>query len=293
MFNQLKSFKSLTLSEYLFICQAVSAMSNKGVKVINAFFKHAYQGQWHLACYRYQYRGNVMLPCSPHKEEYINNESDLIREGNEIVGVRASLYSNDGAYLIYDGFWKDHKFHGTGTHYPDSKECYEGMFVNGQRDGWGEEFDSNGVRRFEGQFKNGKKEGRCTIFYNNGLPMFKGSIKPANNEDGYIKEGNDCEEYNSSGFLLYRGRYKDNQRYGEGEVYRSPHYVQEVAYYGEYNSGVGVISYQYIPNCNLEDITAGDKVNFIYDKVNRKDTRDENTKLFAPLLEDKAYFCRR
>lgn len=316
LFNQLINFRSLTLSEYLFLCQAVSAMADKGAKVILAFFKHAYQGQWHLACYRYQYQGKDHLPCLPRKEEYINDESDLIREGNEIVGVRATLFTDDGKRKLYEGFWKDHKYHGTGTLYYESIEYqdqfenkpnylqqrvksavsyFKGTFVNGQPHGWGEEYDTHNYKLFEGHFVNGKKDGICTIYYNDGVPQYKGRIIKADNEEGYIKEGTDCEEYDKYGYLLYRGIYQNNKRHAEGEKYLSPHYVQDVWDYGEHNRSTDCsrLRYQYIPDCNLESVTAGKVVNFTYDKTAVKELRDDRTGIFTPLLEKKAYFCRR
>ena len=64
---------------------------------------------------------------------------------------------------LYDGEWKDGKFHGRGKEfYPDGTLEFEGEFKEGLRDGYGKAYLHDGKLIYEGKWKNGEQEGDKT-----------------------------------------------------------------------------------------------------------------------------------
>ena len=69
---------------------------------------------------------------------------------------------------------------------------FEGEYLNGKRNGKGEEYYKNGKLKFEGGYLNGKRNGKGKKFYENGKLKFEGEYLNGNklNGKGYNSEGN-------------------------------------------------------------------------------------------------------
>ena len=63
---------------------------------------------------------------------------------------------------------------------------YEGEYLNGERNGKGKEYYSNGQLKFEGEYLNGKREGKGKEYYKDGTLKFEGEYHDGKNE--YVKE---------------------------------------------------------------------------------------------------------
>ena len=324
MYRNVIQFDSLTFIEFAYLCQACSRMGSINVKFIRAFFTHFYNRQWRKASYRCTQPDSFLTHL--HDEEFITREEDVIWKGDEIECIRVSEYSVDGSRLLYEGMWKNKKYHGHGTLFIDSVQynsaftkqpielnyefasVYKGEFENGKLNGWGTLYDAQGLLLSEGDFVDNRRHGRCSL-YRNGNLVFRGMIQNTLIQDAKedwfensrfksdisrveMLYGDQVEEYNHFGLLTYRGSYRNNQPYGEGFVYRSPHYLQEVRNYGDLNRDEnGAIQYQSIPDCRLEDVFEDGRICFTYEQANMKPLVDPLTKVLTPFLESKAYLC--
>ena len=81
-------------------------------------------------------------------------------------------YYEEGA-LMYEGLWESNFFNGKGTTYYESgKKKYTGNFVEGNQDGFGEEYHyENGNLKYRGMFLNNKEFLKGTYYTYEGLPV--------------------------------------------------------------------------------------------------------------------------
>ena len=95
---------------------------------------------------------------------------------------------------------------------------FEGIYLNGERNGKGKEYDYEGRLDFEGEYLNGEKNGKGKKYYENGKLILEGEYK--NGElNGKVKE------YDENGKLEFEGEYvygkkwkgKENGGYFQGE----------------------------------------------------------------------------
>ena len=92
---------------------------------------------------------------------------------------------------------------------------YEGEYINGERNGYGKEYDSyNGNLIYVGEYLNGKKNGYGKEYSYNGSLIFEGEYLNGK-KHGYGKE------YSYNGSLIYKGDYLNGKKHGYGKEYNS------------------------------------------------------------------------
>lgn len=79
-------------------------------------------------------------------QRYEGSFVDFKREGEGV------LYTEEGD-KIYDGEWKNGKYHGYGQYFLRGQCRYEGNWENGKRNGEGIAYDQNGVEEYNGLWK--------------------------------------------------------------------------------------------------------------------------------------------
>jgi len=84
-------------------------------------------------------------------QRYEGNFVDFKREGEGI------LYTEDGV-KIYDGKWKNNKYHGYGQYFLRGQCRYEGNWENGKRNGDGIAYDQNGNEEYNGPWKDDMRQ---------------------------------------------------------------------------------------------------------------------------------------
>ena len=118
---------------------------------------------------------------------------------------------------------------------------FSGKYINGHKNGYGEEFHNNGIIKFHGEYLNGKKykgkeydkfahkikvykkDGKVEEYYNNGNIQFKGEYLNGkrwngkgfhnNHLDYELKNGNGkVKEYSDDGGCFFDGYYKNGER---------------------------------------------------------------------------------
>ena len=140
---------------------------------------------------------------------------------------------------------------------------FSGKYINGHKNGYGEEYHNNGIIKFHGEYLNGKKykgkeydkfahkikvykkDGKVEEYYNNGNIQFKGEYLNGKrwNGIGYniygieefeIKYGRGfVKEYYFDGKLKFEGEYVNGERF-EGKKYSR---YGNIKYEGKYLNG--------------------------------------------------------
>lgn len=185
-----------------------------------------------------------------------NQLSMEIRRGiwtnDSFVDGTTTLYYNDNL-VFYQGSVNEKDVpHGKGTKFsPNGVKKYDGLFHNGQQEGFGTSFDSNGDKIFEGNFHSGSRYGHG-IEFKKGKKVFEGEfhnnikhgfgtsfndleneISRGNWEYGRLQDGT-FTDYYSTGVISYHGGKKNDQFHGNGTSYSEEGLVQ---YTGEYKKG--------------------------------------------------------
>ena len=150
--------------------------------------------------------------------------------------------------------------HGKGTVYykKNEKIKYEGDFVNGKYEGFGELYNENGKIIYKGYFKNNKYEGNGKLYdyfdyigpFVNGLKQGKGIEYHKNGNihyEGYFKndkyEGN-VKLYFDNGNIEYEGPFVNGLKHGKGKQYYDNGNIKYEGYFknGKYE-GKGYYEY--------------------------------------------------
>lgn len=79
-------------------------------------------------------------------QRYEGNFVDFKREGE------GTLYTEDGN-KIYEGEWKNNKYHGYGMYFLRGQCRYDGLWENGKRNGDGIAYNEKGVEEYNGPWK--------------------------------------------------------------------------------------------------------------------------------------------
>ena len=131
-----------------------------------------------------------------------------------------------GRFIIYETKKRGKEYNGY-----TEKLIYEGEYLNGERDGIGEEYNENGNIMFKGEYRNGKRHGKGKelnlykelIFegdYYNGLKWNGKGYDPKKNIIYELIEGKGfIKEYNYDAQLIYEGEYLNGKRHGKGKEY--------------------------------------------------------------------------
>ena len=100
---------------------------------------------------------------------------------------------------MYKGSIKNGQYNGEGTlYYTNGKKRYRGTFLNSKFHGFGILYNEQGdeVKNTEGYWKNGKKDGLCKIYNKDGNLSFEGEYKNDKQDGyGYIYKENFPNEY--------------------------------------------------------------------------------------------------
>ena len=130
---------------------------------------------------------------------------------------------------------------------PTNIFMYDGMFMDGKKNGHGVETNMEGTVVYVGEFADGRRHGRGTEYYTNGNIMYDGGY-----EEGE-RHGENCKFYRANGALDYVGIYEHNMPFREGLKYVSPTYCYEVKKYGDENSEEKEIWYYHdVESCHFE-----------------------------------------
>ena len=188
-------------------------------------------------------------------------ENCLVFEGSYLNGKRnreGIEYSYIGN-LIYEGEYLNGKRHGKGKKYcyPCDLE-FEGEYFEGKKwsgKGYGEKNnviynikEGKGYIKtnyFVGEYLNGEKNGKGKEYYSNGNIKFEGeyfkwkrwTAKGYDYHNNLIYELNDgkgfVKDYNENGYLIYEGEYLNGEKNGKGKLYA----FRELIYEGELFDG--------------------------------------------------------
>ena len=183
-------------------------------------------------------------------------------------------------YKIKSGKYVEHEskeFSKEYDSYNDDTLIFKGQYLNGKRNGRGEEYNSEGELIFSGEYLNGKKNGFGKEYYKNIL-IFEGEYLNGKkwNGKGYSKNGNILyelkdgkgfvKEYNGKNKILFIGFYKNGKKHGKGTEYFLKNKI--VIFDGEYYYGKrwNGKSYTQYGNIKLE-LKNGKAFQQIYTKI--------------------------
>lgn len=225
--------------------------------------------------------------------------------------VKTVMFSADGTFPLYDGWWRNKKFHGEGIlrealfednrKYLESVQSpytagaiqlsenisrYSGYFNDGVKHGIGKEFDGHDQLVYEGGFNNGYHCGKGKEYFSNGVLKYDGQFNKVGQYDG---EG---VLYDYHGQCLYNGHFSANRRFGDGNTFLSSHYNFVSRNYGDKNSSNDEDCYFYchLPNCEIERLNYGDMM----EDSSVAETLElfENPEMPSFFKYEKGYICR-
>lgn len=232
-----------------------------------------------------------------HEDETIQDIQPV--NGGESM-IKVAMYSTDGRTLLYDGYWYKKSFRGYGLLYEQAYiyhcnessartnkvliqntgiSLYKGNFLNGLKEGFGEEFDSEGRLIYKGNFQNGVHCGEGTEFYSNGKIKFEGTFNQKGQLDGPL-----CRFYSFTGLLLYEGAYNNGSQVNSGNKYIATTYCVKQL------NNTQSLWYHHVKNCTLEIVNYGDCNEYEYDKEVH-DMREFDTLPYCLTLPV-AYICK-
>ena len=167
----------------------------------------------------------------------------------EIKLVNYKFYS--GKYIVYKTNIKGKEYKGkTGD------LLFEGEYLNGKRNGKGEEYNSEGRIIFEGEYLNGKRNGNGKeyTYESNDYDEFISDEEYSNGEgDNEKEEKEEIEDipflyYHDNRILIFDGQYLNGERHGKGKEYYDNGILK---FEGEYLNGDKVTGKLYDENSNL------------------------------------------
>ena len=182
---------------------------------------------------------------------YINDERKLKlviynKTIQKIIDINLTNYKfMTRKYIVYEskGFAKEYDIY-------NDRLIYKGEYLNGKRNGKGEEYDFDGLNDkliFSGEYLNGKRDGIGKEYYNDIL-IFEGEYLNGKkwNGKGYTRNGNILyelkdgsglvKEYNIKDSIIFEGHYKNGEKNGRG-IEHSAKY-KNIIFIGEYYNGL-------------------------------------------------------
>src|SRR5579859_6594499 len=129
-------------------------------------------------------------------------------EGKICEGALPEFGRNALVGLIYEGEWKDDKWHGNGKAAFPNGDMYEGEFTDGKQTGYGKYVWKDGTM-YEGQWKDDKQHGNGKQVDLSG-DVYEGEFTDGK-QTGYGK-------YRWTNGDVYEGNWKDNNRSGAGTL---------------------------------------------------------------------------
>lgn len=152
-----------------------------------------------------------------------SHNSKLINYNGKVV----VYYDDKKTTPSYEGYLKDGLLQGGGKQYDTNGVLtYDGEFIDGKRNGFGEEYE-NGELVYRGEFAYNAYEGKGEQ-YSEGRLMCSGTYV-----NGKL-DGNDCYLYYPNGRISYRGAFSAGEQVGQGIAYAESG-IQ--SYEGEFQRG--------------------------------------------------------
>jgi hypothetical protein len=110
--------------------------------------------------------------------------------------------------LVYEGNMVDDLPHGKGKYFnPDTKETYDGDWLNFKREGMGTLLSESGEKIYEGEWKNDKYHGYGQYFLR-GICRYEGAWEIG-------KRNGEGSAYDENGNVEYKGQFVDDVRVDE------------------------------------------------------------------------------
>jgi hypothetical protein len=142
-------------------------------------------------------------------------EGYIIEEGIYQKGELIEGKTYKDGVLVYEGQYKNWKFHGIGRLIEDDGYIHEGSFINGMREGQGNIYYPDGENLyFTGEFQSDRMHGKGEVFYINGDLLYSGDIKAGffhGNGKLYLSNGDVYEGQFRYGLIAGEGYYYDSQ----------------------------------------------------------------------------------
>jgi hypothetical protein len=160
-------------------------------------------------------------------EEKRSERSSLSWKGR-IVNGEANGYAKEYIHdeLKYEGLFVDGRRQGRGMSDIYSDKAI-GNFVDGWLEGKGKKYNSEWILKYEGEYSKGSKNGEGKTYRDDGMLRFEGFHEQGEFRNGtlyekdgsyYVGEMHDFEkhgmgkEYDAAGKLLYEGRFENGER---------------------------------------------------------------------------------
>ena len=154
--------------------------------------------------------------------EYYGDVKEGLRDGRGIFKFPKQFASNSPS--VYEGSFKDNKFHGKGKLHWDHGASYDGDFFEGEITGKGTYIDDD--CRYEGEYLNGRKHGKGIMLYKKTGELYKGEFRHDK------KEGQGIYTYKDKS--VYEGMFSDDKKNGRGELV----FGNGMKYSGTFREGV-------------------------------------------------------
>ncbi|MFP3886285.1 hypothetical protein U8V97_12535, partial [Priestia filamentosa] len=166
----------------------------------------------------------------PNQKLYSINYEKTSQARNIIQGYLINPRSNEGNGLFYDGDFKDGKiFNGFSTEFHSNGHLkFQGVLVNGLKEGNGKLFDSNGNLYFEGIYE--QNEGVEGELFNNRKSSFKGTFKHGKPWNGHAEN----RDFTSLYVLNFTGEVVNGKPYS-GQGFRFKRSANEESLEERYN----------------------------------------------------------
>ena len=196
-----------------------------------------------------------------YKDNYLVFEGFYLNGKRNGKGVEYTYIGN----LKYEGEYLNGKRHGKGKiySYPCDLE-FEGEFLNGKKwSGKGYDNKNNVIYNikegkgnikenyFEGEYLNGEKNGKGKEYYSNGVIRFEGEYlkgkrwtgKGYDEQNNLIYELKDgkgfVKDYDENGYLIYEGEYLNGEKNGKGKLYAFRELIYEGGLFNGKRHGKG------------------------------------------------------
>jgi len=153
--------------------------------------------------------------------EYYGDIVNSVKDGK---GIFKYPKQSGNAPSIYEGDFKNDKFHGKGKLNWNDGGVYEGDFFEGEITGKGDYSDHE--CHYEGEMLNGKKHGTGKILYKISQESYQGSFKHDK------KEGHGVYKFKDQS--VYEGQFVDDKKQGKGEL----KFANGMKYEGLFKDGV-------------------------------------------------------
>ena len=195
---------------------------DKTIKYKGYFKDNEYNGEgtynWeNKECYEGQF-----LDSKAHGEgtyHYLNGDKYKGNFVNNLKEGKGTYICKNGNYFI--GEWKNDVQNGIGEYYENNHLIYRGMLMVGIKCENGEEYYSNGEKKYIGEFDNDKYHGKGKLYLNNDDKFYPClNYLLYDGEWKYGKRSGKGVEYYINGKKKYEGEFDNDNYHGNGKLYK-------------------------------------------------------------------------